>query len=124
MSHDLRPLEAPLAEDCETQGKVDSWLALHEGLFCGQDAVRNKSRLDPRCLERDLGSTRVALDAEENKIRGRETNLGDWVADRMVEAFAACGAQKLGERLEIDACTQPLPDEEALQWSKEWVGLL
>ncbi|MGE3905036.1 MAG: flavodoxin domain-containing protein [Reyranellaceae bacterium] len=38
--------------------------------------------------------------------------------------FAACGAQKLGERLEIDACTQPLPDEEALQWSKEWVGLL
>jgi MioC protein len=38
--------------------------------------------------------------------------------------FAACGAQKLGERLEIDACTQPLPDEEALQWSKEWAGLL
>jgi len=39
-------------------------------------------------------------------------------------AFAQCGAQKVGERLEIDACTQPLPDEEALQWSKEWVGLL
>jgi MioC protein len=39
-------------------------------------------------------------------------------------AFAACGARKLGERLEIDACTQPLPDEEALQWSREWAGLL
>ena len=38
--------------------------------------------------------------------------------------FAACGARKLGERLEIDACTQPLPDEEALQWSKEWAELL
>jgi 5'-nucleotidase len=93
VAHELHPLEAPLAEDCETQGKVDSWLALHEGLFCGQDAVRNKTRLDPRCLERDLGTTQVALEAEENKIRGRETNLGDWVADRMVEAFAACGAQ-------------------------------
>jgi 2',3'-cyclic-nucleotide 2'-phosphodiesterase (5'-nucleotidase family) len=55
--------------------------------------VRDKTRLDPRCLERDLGTTQVVLEAEENKIRGRETNLGDWVADRMVEAFAACGAQ-------------------------------
>ena len=41
-----------------------------------------------------------------------------------VFTFAACGARKLGERLEIDACTQPLPDEEALQWSKEWATLL
>lgn len=38
--------------------------------------------------------------------------------------FAACGAKKLGERLEIDACTQPLPDEEALSWAQEWVTLL
>jgi len=42
----------------------------------------------------------------------------------MDEAFAALGARKIGERLEIDACTQPLPDEEALQWAKEWVTLL
>lgn len=38
--------------------------------------------------------------------------------------FASCGAQKVGERLEIDACTQPLPDEEALNWAQEWVTLL
>jgi MioC protein len=38
--------------------------------------------------------------------------------------FAACGARKLGERLEIDACTQPLPDEEALNWAQEWVAML
>jgi MioC protein len=38
--------------------------------------------------------------------------------------FAACGAQRLGERLEIDACTQPLPDEEALNWAQEWVTML
>lgn len=38
--------------------------------------------------------------------------------------FAGLGARKLGERLEIDACTQPLPDEEALEWLKEWAALL
>ncbi|MBM3597321.1 MAG: flavodoxin/nitric oxide synthase [Alphaproteobacteria bacterium] len=38
--------------------------------------------------------------------------------------FAELGARKVGERLEIDACTQPLPDEEALEWAKDWVGQL
>lgn len=38
--------------------------------------------------------------------------------------FAKCGANKVGERLEIDACTQPLPDEDALNWAQEWVTLL
>jgi MioC protein len=38
--------------------------------------------------------------------------------------LAGCGAQKVGERLEIDACTQPLPDEDALNWAQEWVTLL
>ena len=38
--------------------------------------------------------------------------------------FAGRGARKIGERLEIDACTQPLPDEDALEWAKEWVTLL
>lgn len=41
----------------------------------------------------------------------------------MDELFATCGARKVGERLEIDACTQPLPDEEAITWAKEWVTL-
>jgi MioC protein len=38
--------------------------------------------------------------------------------------FEQRGARKVGERLEIDACTQPLPDEEALNWAQEWVTLL
>ncbi len=42
----------------------------------------------------------------------------------MDKIFATCGAQKVGERLEIDACTQPLPDEDAATWAKEWVTLL
>ncbi len=42
----------------------------------------------------------------------------------MDKLLAELGAVKVGERLEIDACTQPLPDEEALQWAQEWVTLL
>jgi MioC protein len=38
--------------------------------------------------------------------------------------LAGLGAARVGERLEIDACTQPLPDEEALDWAREWVTLL
>jgi len=41
----------------------------------------------------------------------------------MDRALAGLGAQRIGERLEIDACTQPLPDEEALDWAREWVTL-
>lgn len=39
-------------------------------------------------------------------------------------AFAACGARRLGERLEVDASTQPLPDEEALGWIERWKALV
>lgn len=42
----------------------------------------------------------------------------------MDDIFAACGAKRVGDRLEVDACTQPLPDEEAIDWVKEWLTLL
>lgn len=38
--------------------------------------------------------------------------------------IATTGAHRRGERLEIDACTQPLPDEDALDWLKDWLPLL
>jgi 2',3'-cyclic-nucleotide 2'-phosphodiesterase (5'-nucleotidase family) len=87
--HRLEPLAAEVAEDCDVRGKVDAWLARHEGFFCGQQPAPQ----DPRCLGEVLGRSETRLEAEESKIRGSETNLGDWVADRMVEAFAPCGAQ-------------------------------
>ncbi len=46
---------------------------------------------------------------------------GGKVIDKL---FAGLGAKRVGERLEIDACTQPLPDEEAVKWAEEWVSLL
>lgn len=42
----------------------------------------------------------------------------------MDQLFAERGARRIGERLEVDACTQPLPDEDALDWAKEWATML
>ena len=39
-------------------------------------------------------------------------------------AFALCGARRLGDRLEVDASSQPLPDEEALGWIEGWKTLV
>lgn len=38
--------------------------------------------------------------------------------------FELCGARKLGDRLEVDASSQPLPDEEALGWIEGWKTLV
>ena len=36
------------------------------------------------------------------------------------EALERCRAKKVGDRLEIDASEQPLPDDEALAWIEGW----
>ncbi|MCW5734150.1 MAG: flavodoxin domain-containing protein [Enhydrobacter sp.] len=40
------------------------------------------------------------------------------------KVFELCGARKLGQRLEVDASSQPLPDEEALGWIEGWKTLV
>jgi len=42
----------------------------------------------------------------------------------MDDLFKRLGASRIGERLEVDASTQPLPDEEAMKWAEEWEPLL
>ena len=43
---------------------------------------------------------------------------------KLDEVFALCGARRIGERLEVDASSQPLPDEEALTWIEGWKALV
>ena len=40
------------------------------------------------------------------------------------QVFELCGARKVGERLEVDASSQPLADEEALAWIEGWKNLV
>ena len=88
VEHEFRPLAGDSPRpDPAVQALVDGWQAKHETMFCTQQKAASG------CLEEVYGHAQVPLVAEENKIRGQETNLGDWIADRMVEAFAGCGAQ-------------------------------
>lgn len=43
---------------------------------------------------------------------------------KLDKVFELCGARRLGDRLEVDASSQPLPDEEALSWVEGWKGLV
>lgn len=43
---------------------------------------------------------------------------------KLDQVFASCGARRLGQRLEVDASSQPLPDEEALGWIAGWKALV
>lgn len=85
---EFRPLkgDAPRPDPAVAE-RVQGWLARHQKLFC------DKANAGEDCLAEVYGRTRTVLEAEENKIRGSETSLGDWIADRMVAAFAGCGAQ-------------------------------
>ena len=88
VEHDLRSLAGDSPRpDPKVQAVVDEWQALHEKMFCEQ------AKAAPGCLEEVYGRTQTMLGAEETKIRGSETSLGDWVTDRMLAAFAVCGAQ-------------------------------
>ncbi|MEO8360050.1 MAG: 5'-nucleotidase C-terminal domain-containing protein [Vicinamibacteria bacterium] len=73
--------------DAEVQSLVNGWQARHAREFC---AAVNAG---PTCLDEVYGLTRTNLEAEENKIRGTETSLGDWITDRMIATFKSCGAQ-------------------------------
>jgi MioC protein len=43
---------------------------------------------------------------------------------KLDKVLEQCGARRLGERLEVDASSQPLPDEEALGWIEGWKALV
>ncbi|HJX28782.1 MAG TPA: 5'-nucleotidase C-terminal domain-containing protein [Thermoanaerobaculia bacterium] len=88
VEHELRPLSGETPRpDPAVQALVDQWQTKHEQAFCDQ------AKAGPDCLEEIYGRSRVPLVAEESKIRGEETNLGDWIADLMVRTFTDCGAQ-------------------------------
>src|SRR6185436_20138618 len=41
VGHRLEPIDAKLAENCALAGRVEGWLSLHEGFFCGQQAAQS-----------------------------------------------------------------------------------
>jgi 2',3'-cyclic-nucleotide 2'-phosphodiesterase (5'-nucleotidase family) len=69
------------------QRVVEDWQRRFDAETCAeQEAVAG-------CLSSPLGNTQVELVGEELAIRRFETNLGDWVSDQALAAFADRGAQ-------------------------------
>ena len=72
-----------------------------------------------------------ALDRDKPDLSGHRYGviaLGDMTyqdtfcggGKKVDEALERCGAKRVGDRLEVDASEQPLPDEEALTWIEGW----
>lgn len=84
--HEWIPLASPaVPEDPAMKAWVDATLRKHEDEFCA------KSRGLPAgsgCLSEVLATAGEEIVAEELEIRRFETNLGDWVADLALGAFA------------------------------------
>ena len=88
VAHEFQALERmQVRPDPDVLQLVGDWQAKHEQQFCKQAGS------PPGCLGEEYGLTRTLLEAEENKIRGSETSLGDWVTDQMLQTMKGCGAQ-------------------------------
>ena len=88
VAHQFQPMERmQVRPDPDVLQLVGDWQAKHEQQFCTQAGA------SPGCLGEIYGLTRTLLEAEENKIRGAETSLGNWVADQMRQTMKDCGAQ-------------------------------
>ncbi len=84
---EFRLLDTAVTPDPELLARAQDWQGRFEREVCPE------LREPPGCLDRPLGRTRVTLEAEELQIRRFETNLGNFVADQALAAFADRGAQ-------------------------------
>ena len=80
--------DAP-APDPAVLARVEDWETRHDIAFCAKQAPP----APPDCLDAVEGIAADTLVAEELEIRGYETNFGDWIMDRALDAFRDSGAQ-------------------------------
>lgn len=77
------------ASDPAVMALVENWVRRHDIAFCADQ----KPPATPGCLDAVEGYAADTLVAEELEIRGYETNFGDWIMDRALDAFRDSGAQ-------------------------------
>lgn len=80
-------LPGKFAPDPAIQQRISAWDTRFSMEFC------TEKKKSASCMQDVLGKTRVDLIAEELTIRRFETNLGNWLADTALSAFAEQGAQ-------------------------------
>jgi 2',3'-cyclic-nucleotide 2'-phosphodiesterase (5'-nucleotidase family) len=92
------------AADVQVVGVVEDWLRRVDREECPAEA--------PDCLRKLVGHVQVALEGAEADVRGRETNLGNWVADLVRASVAADLAVVNGGALRLN---QTLPAGEVFE---------
>lgn len=89
-SHHVFPqiiqLDQAFAEDADALALITRLQQSNDAQYC------QRQGLPDDCLTEVLGYTNNLLVAEETEIRRFETNLGDELADLVLDAFAGCGA--------------------------------
>ncbi|MDA0703871.1 MAG: 5'-nucleotidase C-terminal domain-containing protein, partial [Proteobacteria bacterium] len=80
--------DAP-APDPAVLARVEDWVKRHDIAFCAEQSPPAPTG----CLDAVEGRAAATLVAEELEIRGYETNFGDWIMDRALDAFRDAGAQ-------------------------------
>jgi MioC protein len=64
------------------------------------------------------------LERQRPDLSGHRYGIIALGGKKVDKVFELCGARRLGDRLEVDASSQPLPDEEALAWIESWKSLV
>lgn len=85
--------------DTDVQIRVNNWRREHEERYCLTEVY--DAPQPPDCLDRLAGATNLKLEAEEIKIRSYETNLGDWIADRLLAGYPG---QLVIDQSAMDVC--------------------
>ncbi|MGB0721087.1 MAG: bifunctional metallophosphatase/5'-nucleotidase [Gammaproteobacteria bacterium] len=87
ISHEFIALDESVSPAPDVAARAHHWQERYERETCAEQGERAD------CLSEPLGHTRVKLIAEELEIRRYETNLGNFVIDQGLAAFADQGAQ-------------------------------
>jgi len=88
VEYEFRALDAEVKNDPAVAARVEAWLKRHGREYCVE-----RLQQPVGCLDEPLSRAGVTLVAEELEIRRWETNLGNWILDQALAAFADHGAQ-------------------------------
>ncbi|HUO87287.1 MAG TPA: bifunctional UDP-sugar hydrolase/5'-nucleotidase [Thermoanaerobaculia bacterium] len=86
--HRFAELGPDVEPDPQLAARVDEWLVRHDREYC-----TGRLAEPPGCLDVELARADADLVGEELEIRRFETNFGNWIADRALDAHRERGAQ-------------------------------
>jgi 2',3'-cyclic-nucleotide 2'-phosphodiesterase (5'-nucleotidase family) len=87
VTFEFKKIDASIEPDPVVLQNVDSWFAQYDHDYCAQN------NLPEGCTKEKYSFAAVDLIAEELRIRKYETNLGNWIADQVLNAFQKENAQ-------------------------------